>query len=252
MTRLLTSFVLIPVILWTVIRAPEWCFLAALCTVAAICYHEFSTITGGSRSVLVAGLAAGLTLLLLPGAQFALVTLGALLAITVAMRSDDLSAALPQAATFVFGIVYVFGAWQFAVPLRAASPHWLLFALGLNWAGDAAAYYVGRAIGLHKLAPRVSPKKSWEGSIASVAASVLVAILYFPRFLPHVPLWQAALLAVAANAAGQLGDLSESAIKRGAGVKDSGTLLPGHGGLLDRVDSSLFSIPVVYLFVRFV
>ncbi len=252
MTRLLTAFVLIPIILWTVILAPEWCFLAILSIIAVICYREFSVITGGNRASLLAGLGAGLAILLLPGAQFTVLTMAGLLAMTAAMRSEDLAGALPSAAIFVFGIVYIFGVWRFAVPLRALSPHWLLFALGLNWAGDAAAYYVGRAIGVHKLAPRVSPKKSWEGAAASVAASILVALLYFPRFLPQVPLWQAALLAAGANAAGQLGDLAESAIKRGAGVKDSGALLPGHGGLLDRVDSSLFSIPVVYLFARFI
>lgn len=250
MTRLATSLVLIPTILSVVLFAPEWVFLAVLSLVASICYFEYSGIARQGRVAMLAGLAAGLPLMLRPSGNFEILTLAALAAMLAALRLEDLAEALPRAAAFVFGVVYIFGAWKFAIPLRAENPHWLLFALGLNWAGDAAAYYVGRSIGMHKMAPRVSPKKSWEGAAASVAASVVVALLYFPRFLPQVPLWQAALVAAAANASGQLGDLCESAIKRGAGVKDSGTLLPGHGGLLDRVDSSLFSLPVVYLFLR--
>ncbi len=121
--------------------------------------------------------------------------------------------------------------------------------MSLNWAGDIAALYVGRSLGRHKLAPEVSPAKSWEGSIASTVTSVIYGALYFPRLLPSAPLAEALGLTVIANIAGQLGDLCESAIKRGAGVKDSGNLLPGHGGWLDRLDSSLFALPVVYLVV---
>jgi phosphatidate cytidylyltransferase len=95
----------------------------------------------------------------------------------------------------------------------------------------------------------VSPKKTWEGAIASVAASVLFGVLYMREFLPQVPLVHVLILSAVTNIAGQIGDLSESALKRGAGIKDSGTSLPGHGGWLDRVDSSLFAIPVVYLYV---
>jgi phosphatidate cytidylyltransferase len=115
----------------------------------------------------------------------------------------------------------------------------------LNWVGDSAAYYVGRKLGRHKLAPRISPGKSWEGSIASVAASIVFAVVYLTRLIPSVEIWQAVLLGGVGNIAGQIGDLAESALKRGAGVKDSGTMLPGHGGWLDRVDSILFAMPVI-------
>ena len=125
-----------------------------------------------------------------------------------------------------------------------------MFALALSWVGDSAAFYVGRTLGKHRLAPRVSPKKSWEGSAASVAASMLFGWLFLRWTLPQVPAWHAIPLAAAGNVAGQVGDLVESAIKRGAGVKDSGTILPGHGGFLDRVDSTLFALPVVWLYLR--
>jgi len=92
----------------------------------------------------------------------------------------------------------------------------------------------------------VSPKKSWEGAAASVVTSILIAGAYLVHFVPYVSIAEAILLTAAANAAGQLGDLCESAMKRGAGVKDSGAILPGHGGFLDRVDSTLFAMPLVY------
>jgi phosphatidate cytidylyltransferase len=156
---------------------------------------------------------------------------------------------LPDAAALLLGVVYVFGSLRCAVELRAINPYWVFFALSLNWAGDIAAFYVGRLLGRHKLAPNVSPGKSWEGSIASTVASVVYAAFYFPWLLKMTPLAEALGMTVIANVAGQFGDLCESAIKRGAGVKDSGNLLPGHGGWLDRVDSSLFAVPVVYFVV---
>ena len=119
----------------------------------------------------------------------------------------------------------------------------------LNWVGDTAAYYAGKGFGRHKLAPRLSPAKSWEGAAASLLASVAFGALYLGWLLPVVPMGQRLAISAAGNIAGQIGDLSESAMKRGAGLKDSGTLLPGHGGWLDRVDSTLFAMPVIYLLI---
>ena len=165
------------------------------------------------------------------------------------LRSRDLAEALPYAGALLLGVVYTYGALRCAVDLRAINPYWALFALSLNWVGDIAALYVGKALGRHKLAPRISPAKTWEGAIGSVLASVGYAAVYFPKLLPAVPLPEALAIAAVANIAGQFGDLAESSFKRGAGVKDSGNLLPGHGGWLDRVDSSLFALPVVYFLV---
>ncbi len=118
-----------------------------------------------------------------------------------------------------------------------------LFVLSVVWAGDTAAYFVGRAIGRHKLAPAISPGKTWEGAVANVAASLAVGYL-FARWVP-IGLTHMLVMAGLASVAGQLGDLFESACKRAAGVKDSGTLLPGHGGMWDRVDALLFAAPTV-------
>ena len=168
----------------------------------------------------------------------------------MALRWRDLSNVLPDTAAQTFGLIYIYGAWKTAFLLHAISPYWLTFGLLVNWIGDTGAYYFGRNFGRHKLAPIVSPAKSWEGAAASVVTAVLFGVFVLPRFVP-IGLVPAALIAIAANVAGQVGDLAESAIKRGAGVKDSGTLLPGHGGMLDRVDSSLFSLPVLYAVLYF-
>jgi phosphatidate cytidylyltransferase len=125
---------------------------------------------------------------------------------------------------------------------------WVLFLLALVWAGDIAAYFAGRAIGRVKMAPLLSPKKTWEGAAANVLASMVVG--YFFAGWIGVDLLPMLLLAALANAAGQAGDLLESAYKRGARVKDSGGLLPGHGGMLDRVDSLILATPVVWCYVE--
>ena len=252
MQRIVTALFLIPFIAYVVLWGPAWLFYIVLTAVALTCYYEFAGIVSGYGfgPLGPVGYAAGLWLLLAGEEGTLVLTLCALAAMALAMRAPDLAQSLPRAAALLLGVVYVFGSWRLAVPLRHASPSWLMFALVLSWVGDTAAYYAGRSLGRHPLAPRVSPKKTWEGSAASIAASMVFGWLFLQRFVPQVPAWQAMALAAGANAVGQAGDLAESAIKRGAGMKDSGTLLPGHGGLLDRVDSTLFALPVVYLYLR--
>ena len=244
MKRILTASVMIPVVLYAVLGGIDWLFLLVLTAVAEICFDEYSMIAASREPV---AYAAGLGILLLPAPWLGLfAVLFTLLMLSLAMRHDDLAAGFRRTAALVLGVLYIFGAWRTAILLRAMNPWWLAFGLVVSWIGDTGAYYVGRRYGRHKLAPRVSPKKTWEGSIASAAVSGIAGALALPRLIPGVGIGQALLLALAANVAGQVGDLAESAIKRGAGVKDSGTLLPGHGGLLDRVDSSMFALPVLY------
>jgi phosphatidate cytidylyltransferase len=249
MKRLLTAFLLIPLVLYTVYLGPIWLLFGVTALVALICYSEYAGMAAGYGIAKPGpvGYAAGLLVLAMRPTDATLVfTLLALVALLLALRGE-LAKTLPAAAFLLFGIVYIFGSWKFAILLRAESPHWLAYGLILNWVGDACAYYVGMKLGRHAMAPRISPKKTWEGAVASLAGSVLFGVLYLPRTLPAVSLVEAALLSVVINIAGQAGDLAESALKRGAGVKDSSSLLPGHGGLLDRVDSSLFALPVLYL-----
>ncbi len=180
------------------------------------------------------------------------------LLIFCAFRSP-LNRVLPDAAYSVFGVFYI-GLSLTTLPLLDAQeegPSLLVFLLFVVWAGDTVALYIGRTWGRRKLAPKLSPGKTWEGSIASMAGSLAItglllwlaatlqergiALLSYPGSVEH---WL--VLAAILNVAGQLGDLVESAIKRGAGVKDSGSLLPGHGGVLDRIDALLIAAPVLW------
>jgi len=253
MKRVLTALVLVPLIVYVVLWSPPWAVLGVTALVALLCYHEYAGIAAGYQAGKPGplGYAAGLLILALPGKEGVLLVViaAALLALSLALRADDLRGGILRAAFLLLGVVYVFGCWRFALLLHAQSPYWLFYALVLNWIGDIGAYYVGRAFGRHKLAPVVSPGKSWEGSAASLAASLIFGFFFLRAAIPAVSPLMALALTAAANVAGQFGDLCESALKRGAGVKDSGTLLPGHGGMLDRVDSTLFTLPVVYLFV---
>jgi phosphatidate cytidylyltransferase len=157
--------------------------------------------------------------------------------------------ALPSVGISSSGLLLVAFPLTYAIRLHALGregPRLLLFVLVLIWASDSAAYFAGRALGKHPFAPHLSPKKTWEGSIAGFASSIIVAFA-FMRWLsvPIVILLGAAALG---NIAGQIGDLLESAYKRSAGVKDSGALLPGHGGMLDRIDALILAIPVVWYY----
>lgn len=157
--------------------------------------------------------------------------------------------ALPAAGASASGLLLVAFPLTFAIRLHGLGregPLLLLFALVITWVGDTAAYFVGRSIGKHGLAPHLSPKKTWEGTVASFFGSLIVGFI-FARFIT-VPLPHLLAMAAVGNVAGQIGDLLESAYKRSAGVKDSGSILPGHGGVLDRIDALILAIPVVWYY----
>jgi phosphatidate cytidylyltransferase len=245
MKRVLTTLALIPFAVYTIFFGPEWFFVLVAVAMALLCYSEYSNIVKGHgiEAPGLPGAILGLSLMV-DIAYIRLVTIAALI---LSFRLRDLARGLAYSAAMVLGAVYIFGAWRCAIDLRAASPNWLLFALGINWASDIAAYYVGRAIGRHKLSPRISPGKTIEGAAGSLVAAVLFGAAFAKWWpAPQLSLGVWIALSLVTSVAGMLGDLTESALKRGAGMKDSGTLLPGHGGWLDRLDSSLFTMPVVY------
>lgn len=182
----------------------------------------------------------------LPGVFFIFV-LG--VAVLMLWTKRPLVEGLPAAGISSSGLLLVAFPLTYAVRIHGlpdVGPKLLLFALVIIWVGDSVAYFVGRSAGKHPLAPHLSPKKTWEGALASFAGSLLVAVV-FTRWLP-VPLPHLLAMAGVGNIAGQLGDLLESAYKRSAGVKDSGGLLPGHGGMLDRIDALILAIPVVWYY----
>ena len=253
MKRVVTALALIPIVLYVVLWSPPWAVLGVTALVALLCYHEFSGMAAAYQAGKLGplGYVAGLLILALPDERGVLLVLvaAALASLGLALRADDLRAGILRVAFLALGMIYVFGCWRFAPLLRAENRYWLFYALVLNWIGDVGAYYLGRSLGRHKLAPVVSPGKSWEGAAASLGVSLVCGFFFLRWAIPAVPPAAALVLTAAANIAGQFGDLCESALKRGAGVKDSGTLLPGHGGMLDRVDSTLFTLPIVYFYV---
>jgi len=160
------------------------------------------------------------------------------------------------------GIIYIGWMMSHFIPLRQLDSaggadigrDWVLFALFTNIAVDTTAFFVGRAWGRHRLAVTISAKKTWEGAVAGFVAAIataLVLTVILPN-LADVPYWQAAILGALVGIFAQLGDLAESLLKRSVGLKDSGTIVPGHGGLLDRMDSIIFTVVVVYYYVTFV
>jgi phosphatidate cytidylyltransferase len=189
--------------------------------------------------------------------------------LTVAMARDDLATGYPAAAASGFAFAYIAIPMALLVQIRQqpAGAILVVYTLIAVWAGDIFAYFVGKAIGRHRMSPEISPKKTWEGAAASVVASVVIGTLWFQNGatistwllrnglierrdgmfgLQQPSLVEVVLLSAIVNIAAQLGDLVESLIKRGAGVKDSGSILPGHGGMLDRIDAMLFAVPVVW------
>jgi phosphatidate cytidylyltransferase len=191
--------------------------------------------------------------------------------LSLAMRRTELRDGYPAAAAaaFAFGYIAIPMALLIEIRQQPAGAIWTIYTLLVVWSGDIFAYFAGKAFGRHRMSPEVSPKKTWEGAAASIVASVAIGTLWIQhapgisRILlqvgligrrdgifgleqPHVG--PVLALSVFVNVAAQLGDLVESLIKRGADVKDSGTILPGHGGMLDRVDAMLFAVPVVWAY----
>jgi phosphatidate cytidylyltransferase len=290
MKRVATAVVLIPIVLLLILRAPIFLLAAVVAVVAILAVRELLDLSQNygvqplrkPTYVVIAVVFAAVAIGMQPQTQLmdagttmlvllAAATLSPFIFLAISMRREKLASAFPAAAASAFAITYV------AIPLAllvvvcglSSGGILLLYLFLVVWAGDTFAYYTGRAIGRHKLAPRVSPGKTWEGTIASFVGSIVVgwAVLTYARPISeallnaHVltrqraflapeplPLVVIILLSAAINVSAQLGDLVESLIKRGAGVKDSGTLLPGHGGMLDRIDALLFAAPVLWYY----
>ena len=288
--RVATAVVLIPIVLLLVLRAPIPALAAVAGLVALLAVEEllrlseaydirplrWPTLIFVALFFLVLGFDLSGGKPLLSTAAFAGVaavstTLAAFIFLAIAMRRVDLAGAFPAAMVSAFAFIYVALPLAMLVQIRQqwSGAFLILYLLLVVWAGDIFAYAIGRPLGRTLMSPRISPKKTWEGALASMAASLIVGMLLYNYALPissallnaHLitrengffalqkpPLWPALLLSALINVAAQLGDLVESLIKRGASVKDSGTLLPGHGGMLDRIDALLFAAPVLWYY----
>jgi len=273
MKRILTAIVLILAVFALIFFGQLWMITLAAAIVAELATYEYLKLAAvGAEShgaqlripiwwmALGTALAFVVTLTGFP-VEAQLPVLSALTLVLFAWNGfrAPLIQVLPDTAQGLFGLIWI--AYPLTlIPLlwkKEDGPALVVFLMVCVWAGDIAALYIGRAIGKHKLSPRLSPGKTWEGTIASIIGSILAAALVVwigdlltarGNLILHItePLWQTLLLAGILNIAAQLGDLLESAVKRGAGVKDSGTMLPGHGGILDRIDALLLATPVLW------
>jgi len=166
----------------------------------------------------------------------------------------DLLPTISNLGITLFGILYVAFLVSHISLIRnlANGKAWSLFLIATVWAGDISAFTGGSFLGRHKLYPKISPKKTVEGLIAAVIGSIMVALIFRQCFIPQWSVGNCILVAIGLGVLGQLGDFTESMLKRSAQVKDSGSLIPGHGGMLDRLDSFLFSGPFLYYFLLYV
>ena len=273
--RILTALLLIPPVIYLIGWSPEWLFLAALIVSVELCLYEFFKICqhAGFKPLSVLAYLASAALCAVRAVDtskpetYAFVLLVAFVLLTLAIAlaiTRDLKTYLGATATTIFGVAYIGVALSCLLPLRfsrlgagslglvgtGANPggrKLLLLLFLVIWADDTFAYLVGRTIGRRMLFPSISPKKTLEGLVAGFVGSLLVAGGFAHFFWQTASLRTVILLAGLIALFGQVGDLAESAMKRGANLKDSGSALPGHGGLLDRVDSLLFGAPVLWL-----
>ncbi len=281
MKRVFTAAVLIPLVLLALFLAPNWLFTVLVGAVALLAAVEYLSLAAGYGYepfrfltylliVTFYGIVVWATGNPSPNGEYVLIAMVFFFALApfvflcAGMSRQDMRSVLPSAAASYIALPYLGFSMACLVFMRIMISGWLLvlFTFFVIWVGDTAAYYVGRAFGKIKFAPSISPKKTWEGAIASGVASIIVGILLVqfatpisrgltsihllqaPAYFEDTPMWITALVALAINIAGQIGDLLESLIKRGANVKDSGSMLPGHGGILDRIDALLFAAPV--------
>lgn len=265
MARILTAIVVLPVLLASIWYAPLTPLFGLLAMAAMLlglyefwmlakcCNTEPDVVLGITTACLItACFYFGMLEQLLPiVSAFTIVALA--MAVMRGMPFDRLLASVGATA---LGVLYVAVLGGHLIAVRTNFPHprgaqLLSFFLLVVMGSDTAAYYTGRAIGRRKLAPTISPGKTWEGAAGGMAASVCAAVIAHYWFFPELQLSVGIPLAAVMNVLGVAGDLTESALKRGAGAKDAANVLPGHGGLLDRLDSLLFNAPVIYYFGRF-
>jgi phosphatidate cytidylyltransferase len=259
MKRLLTAAVGAPLVLLALFRLPATAFFWLIAALVCLAAWEFVRIVAhwvpGTSLWIVVPLVPLVALVLAPGVgapSLPLGVVGLALFLSAGVGTWVLALRGPiEEGVPAMGIVS-FGALYFGLPvaalaeLQSRSPWLFVLLLAIVWLGDSAAFYVGTSLGRRRLAPVVSPKKSWEGAVAAAVTAVLAAVVW-SAWRQQALDWTLIGLALITSIAAQLGDLVESLIKRGAGVKDSGTLLPGHGGFLDRFDALAFAAPVWWL-----
>ena len=256
--REITALVAAPAAIWITGWGPAWLFNAIVALIAVLAMYEFLALGKAKGYDVPTVLCIAIMLIII--AAFIIddlsVELGMFAALLIIPASyvvtkKSLENSLPSSAIAVLATTYVGMLSGSLIRLHNDFPEGnklVFFLLLVVWLGDTGAYYVGKQFGKHKLSPRISPKKTIEGMIGGISASIITAAVIHYTFFPMFPLMHAVIAGVLLSIAGVIGDLAESIWKRSAAVKDSGTLIPGHGGFLDRFDSILFTAPILYCY----
>lgn len=268
MSRIITALIVLPILIASIYFSWLWPLFITMAIAAMVLgLYEFWLLAKrrGMKPDVVVGFmgAAGLFTGFFfdaPGKFPQLLLLTLIVFVIAALAAEMLKGApfdkmLASVGATLLGVLYVVLLGGHLVSVRMGfdpklSAHLLFFFFLVIMGSDTGAYYAGRTFGRHKLAPKISPGKTWEGAVGGMVASLLMAVLAHFWFFPELSLKAALPLAAVMNVFGVVGDLTESALKRGAGAKDAAQILPGHGGLLDRLDSLLFNAPVIYYFAR--
>lgn len=255
-TRELTTLVVSPFAIWVIGWSHPLVFDATVALCAVLALYEFLTLGKRKGFHLPITLCIFVALFIL--AAFILEPISVEMGVFVALllipasyvfMKGSIDEALPSSAIAVMATLYVGMLGGSLIRMRGdfpVGPKLVFFLLIVVWIGDAGAYYTGKALGKHKLSPRISPKKTVEGLVGGIVTSTIAATVIHFTFFPEFPLPHAVVAGVILSACGVIGDLAESLWKRSADVKDSGTLIPGHGGFLDRFDSIFFTAPILY------
>ena len=262
MKRWATGVIAVPILIGIIAYGPEEMFtlLIAFATLAGMAEYNRMVFGKGFRWEKAETLVVALfTLLAAAAGDRVLLTAVLSFAVMVILmlnllRVDEEGLDMIRVGKVIVGIMYIPLLLSHFILIRQTSSgvYWIFFILVLAFSGDIAAYYVGSRMGKTKLLPKVSPGKTVEGTIGLVVGSIAGALLFRQLFFPLLPVPHAVIMALVGSIAGQLGDLCESVLKRTAGVKDSGAMLPGHGGILDRLDCLMFITPFVYYYRVFI
>jgi phosphatidate cytidylyltransferase len=256
--RWITGIIAVPILFCIITYGGENAFAVLIIFASLAGMEEYNRMAFGQGLTLEKAETMVIALLILFSAFFA--NLSLLLAVLTfavmtvlilnLLRIRNQGLDMTHAGRVILGVLYIPLLMAHFILIRQSQSGvlWIFFILVLAFAGDIAAYYIGRRFGKHKLLPEVSPGKTVEGTIGLVAGSIAGCLLFKLFLFPMLPFAHAVVLGLVGSVVGQLGDLSESALKRAAGVKDSGTLLPGHGGILDRLDCLMFITPFVYYY----
>lgn len=260
--RIITGILFLPIFYLVAWKLPPASFTALVMIAAAVGQYEFYRMAQarGAHPNRALGIALGILIVmefyhpLVPGLGLVHSIAASVLLIMVArlFSPRPVEGAIEDTSSTLFGVFYVAMLFAFQVGIRAGQDgrQWLVFLYFIIWASDIGAYSIGIPFGKHRLYEKVSPKKSIEGLLGALAAAAAMALLCRVWFMPAIGLMEAVVIALALAVAGTIGDLVESLFKRAAGVKDSGIVIPGHGGMLDRMDSMLFAAPVLYYYLR--